>query len=145
MSRLDEITGPVDIVLIRFPGNSFTGEIAPALAEVVENGIVRILDLVFVVKDAAGDVAAHRALRARRRGVGLRRHRRRDRRAAHRGGPRLRRRDALEPNSSALMILFENTWASHLTTALRNADGEVVAFERIPRENLEAALADIDA
>ncbi len=56
MSRLDEISGPVDIILIRFPGNRFTGEIAPALAEVIEAGIVRILDLVFVVKDAAGDI-----------------------------------------------------------------------------------------
>ena len=57
MAIADEITGPVDLVLLRFPGNQFTGEVAPALADLVSSGTVRILDLVFVTKDADGNVA----------------------------------------------------------------------------------------
>jgi hypothetical protein len=143
MSRLDEITGPVDIVLIRFPGNNFSGEIAPALQEVIEAGIVRILDLLFVLKDADGNVAAIELSEAG------------DEVGAYDEldgeiGELLTEEDienaadALDNESSALMILFENTWASRLTTAIRNADGEVVAFERIPRDNLEEALASVD-
>jgi uncharacterized membrane protein len=144
LSRLDEITGPVDIVLIRFPGNNFTGEIAPALAEVVEAGIVRILDLVFVLKDADGNVTG---IEFSDIGEGAAAYDELDGEV----GELLTDEDiesageALDDDSSALMILFENTWASRLATALRNADGEVVAFERIPRENLEASLAEIDA
>jgi hypothetical protein len=110
----------------------------------VAAGIVRILDLVFVLKDAEGNV------------TGLELSDLGDEVAAYDQldgeiGELLTEEDienasaALDNESSALMILFENTWASHLATAIRNADGEVVAFERIPRDNLEEALASIDA
>ena len=48
--------GPIEIIVVGFPENQFTGEIAPALANLVESGIVRIVDLVFITKDEAGDV-----------------------------------------------------------------------------------------
>src|SRR4051812_10567347 len=48
--------GPVEILEIVFPGNQFTGEVAPALGELVESGLIRVIDLVFVTKDDAGDV-----------------------------------------------------------------------------------------
>src|SRR5438132_8817225 len=48
--------GPVEILVVRFPGNQFTGEVAPALAELVQTGLIRVIDLVFVTKDADGDV-----------------------------------------------------------------------------------------
>ena len=48
--------GPVEILVIGFPGNQFNGEVAPALAELVQSGLIRVIDLVFVTKDEAGDV-----------------------------------------------------------------------------------------
>ena len=48
--------GPVEILVVAFPGNQFTGEIAPALGELVETGQIRVIDLVFVAKDAGGDI-----------------------------------------------------------------------------------------
>ena len=48
--------GPVEILVVGFPGNQFNGEAAPALAELVESGLIRVIDLVFVLKDEAGDV-----------------------------------------------------------------------------------------
>jgi hypothetical protein len=50
--------GPIEILIVGFPGNQFSGEIAPALAELVETGQIRVIDLVFVAKDPAGDVVA---------------------------------------------------------------------------------------
>jgi hypothetical protein len=51
-------TGPVEYVVVKFPGNHFKGEITPALGELVENGTIRIIDLVFITKDDEGNVAA---------------------------------------------------------------------------------------
>ena len=50
--------GPVEYIIVGFPGNQFNGEIAPELAKLVESGTIRILDLVFITKDADGNVAA---------------------------------------------------------------------------------------
>ncbi len=50
--------GPVDVYIIGFPGNKFTGRIAPAILELVENGTIRVLDLLFVMKDADGVVTS---------------------------------------------------------------------------------------
>ena len=140
MGIADEIKGPVDLVLLSFPGNQFTGEIAPALGDLVSSGTVRILDLVFITKDADGNVA----------GVEL----------ADLGdaGEAFESLDGevselltdedieaageeLEPNSSAALLMFENTWAGRFVDAVRGANGHVVAYERIGREALDEFLA----
>ena len=111
--------GPVDVVIIGFPGNKFTGRIAPALMELVDSGTIRIIDLLFVMKDADGvmttiDVAGPRS--------------------GHGAGASWRSRctepgalgpedaeevaDDLEPNTSALLIAFENTWAAKFVDAV---------------------------
>ena len=79
--------GPVDVYIIGFPGNKFTGRIAPAILELVENGTIRILDLLFVSKDAEG-VTTHPGRGSRRGGRGLPRDRRHPARRARRGGRR---------------------------------------------------------
>ena len=53
--------------------------------------------------------------------------------------------ELLEPNSSAAVMVFENTWASRFTEAMRHADGEVVFNERIPRAVIDEMMAEIDA
>lgn len=134
--------GPVEYLVVEFPGNEFNGEIAPEIAALAQAGIVRILDLVFITKDENGDVVWLEA-------------------DAMQGEVALGFLDSfdqlqgllneddiatvaaeLAPNSSAGLILWENTWAARLAGAIENANGRVVAHERIPREFvLEAAAA----
>ena len=132
--------GPVEYGVIAFPGNQFKGEIAPALADLVEAGTIRIIDLAFVLKDAEGNVsgleledAGHAVLQAFE---GL---------AMERGGL-INDNDleeigaALDPESSALVIVWEDAWATRLAEAVRNAGGQVVEMQRIPYEIVQAAI-----
>jgi len=133
--------GPVEYALIKFPGSNFTGEIAPALAELVDTGTVRVIDLVFITKDAEGNVEAlelsgldaEEAAPFERAGVDV--------------GELLSAEDieiaaeALEPGSSAGLIVWENAWAVRFVESIRNADGVLLAHERIPGEIVDAALA----
>jgi hypothetical protein len=130
--------GPVDVYIIGFPGNKFSGRIAPAIKELVDNGTIRILDLLFVMKDADGvvttlaiedldqDGAAFAALDITEPGS-------------------LNEEDAdeisedLPANSSALLVAFENVWARKVTSALQAADAILIDSIRIPAEVVEAA------
>lgn len=133
--------GPVDIVIIGFPGNRFTGRIAPAIVELVEAGTVRIIDLLFVMKDADGVVTSLHiedfddALRPSFVGIDV----------VSPGALGAEDADELSddllPNSSALMIAFENTWAARFTDAIRAADAVVIDQIRIPAAVVDAALA----
>ena len=134
--------GPVEYLVVEFPGNEFKGEIAPEIAALAQSGVIRILDLVFISKDESGDVVWLEA-------------------DAMEGELALGFLDSfdqlqgllneddiatvaseLAPNSSAGLILWENTWAARLAGAIENANGRVVAHERIPREYvLEAVQA----
>ena len=137
--------GPVEYVVVKFPGNKFKGEIAPALRELVDNGTIRIIDLVFIYKDGDGNVAAvelEELAEDEASGIGD---------VADAGGALLNDEDielaaeGLENNSSGAVLLFENVWAGKLAKAVREADGEVVGHERIPYEIVEAARADLVA
>ena len=132
--------GPVEYIIIGFPENQFKGEIVPALADLVESGTVRILDLVFVMKDADGtvtsveyeDLPGVSDLEGEADGL-------------------LSEEDlemvaeVLEPNSSGLMIVWEDLWASRLAAALRDAGGVILSGERIPHDIVEAAFEGISA
>ena len=134
--------GPVEIAVIGFPENKFTGEIAPAIADLVESGTVSILDLVFITKDDDGSVA----------GVEL--NELDDAVAAPyqdlegQAGGLLSDEDfeqigeALDPNSSALAIVWENTWARKLVGAIQNAGGVLVAHDRIDAATVQDVLAE---
>jgi uncharacterized membrane protein len=143
MAIADEITGPVDLLLLRFPGNQFTGEIAPALGELVSNGTVRILDLVFITKDADGNVAGVELADLGDVGAAFESidgevsELLTDEDIAAAG-------EELEPNSSAALLMFENSWAGRFVNAVRAANGEVVAYERIGREALDEFLAAVN-
>ena len=135
--------GPVEYLIISFPGNQFRGEIVPALADLIESGTIRILDLVFIKKDADGTVVSfeYDALEEVAAFAGL----------DGEAGGLLNEEDialaaeALEPNSSAALLVWEDTWAAPLAAALRNAGGVLVAGERIPHEIVEAALEGLPA
>jgi len=126
--------GPVEYMIVSFPGNQFRGEIAPALARLVESNTIRIIDLAFVGKDADGNVAAFELSdldEEVRRGLDA---------LGLEGSGFLGEEDlmdaaeALEPNSSAAMLLWEDVWAAELADALRGAGGELVALGRLPHE-----------
>ena len=142
MAIADEITGPVDLVLLGFPGNQFTGDIAPALRDLVSSGTVRILDLVFITKDADGNVAGVELSDLGEAGAAFED-------VDGEINELLTDEDIdaageeLAPDSSAALLMFENTWAGRLATAIREANGEVVAYERIPRDALDEFLGAI--
>jgi len=137
-----EETGPIDYLVVEFPGNKFTGEAFPLLVELVDRGIIRILDLAFVVKDADGAVRAVEV--ADFDGDGSL-----DLAAFEGASSGLLGQDdlaeaatALEPNSAAGILVYENVWAGPFAAALRRSGGQLVASGRIP---IQAMLAKLDA
>lgn len=134
--------GPVEYVLIAFPGNQFTGGIAPAIGDLVSNGTVRILDLVFISKSADGTVtsfeyddnpltAAFGEIDGEADGF-------------LDEDDILAAADDLDANSSALLIVWEDLWASRLAEEILASGGELVAGRRVPRRVVEELYALID-
>lgn len=135
-----ETMGPIDYLVVEFPGARLTGEIMPLLVDLVDRHIVRILDLVFIRKDADGSVTVIEladldgdgeldvtVLDGVSSGV--------------LGGDDID--DAagvIEPGSAAGIVIYENVWAAPFAAALRRAGGEVVAGGRIPLEDVAEAL-----
>jgi len=132
--------GPVEYMTVAFPGNKFTGKIAPALAELVENKTIRIIDLAFVAKGSDGQIAAMEieemdsavggALRKIEDHVG----------ELISEEDLLRIGEALENNTSALMLVWEDLWAAKLASAMREADGVLLNIERVPHDVIMAAI-----
>ena len=133
--------GPVDVIIIGFPGNKFTGQIAPALMKLVDGGLIRVLDLLFVMKDSEGvlttleiaDLDAETGAGFVSIGIS--------------DPDALNEEDAeeiaddLPVNSSALLIAFENTWAGEFVAACQEADGVVLNQVRIPVDVVNAVIA----
>ena len=131
--------GPVDVYIIGFPGNKFSGRIAPAILELVENGTIRVLDLLFLSKDARGVVTRLEASEIGEEGAAYL--------SIDVSQPgALGAEDAeevdydLPANSSALLIAFENLWTAKVVDALRDADAVMIDSIRIPVEVAEAVL-----
>ena len=133
--------GPVSYTVIAFPGNHFQGNIAPEVARLVSNGTVRILDLVFVGKDDDGntislefdqldELAGFNDIEGEVGGLvnmeDL------DHVAA-----------SLPENNSALIIVWEDAWARPLVEAVLEAGGVVIERASIPRDLVEAAMAEL--
>ena len=109
--------GPVDVYIIGFPGNKFTGRIAPAILDLVENGTIRVLDLLFVMKDADGAVTTLQAADIDEEGAAFLSI---DITQPGALGPEDAEEvgDDLPANSAALLIAFENLWAAKVVDAL---------------------------
>ncbi|HEY3086451.1 MAG TPA: DUF6325 family protein [Jatrophihabitantaceae bacterium] len=133
--------GPVEYMIVGFPGNRFRGEIAPELAKLVNSGTIRILDLVFILKDADGSVATFEFDQL-------------DELAAFADvdgevGGLISKEDIehaaalLEPNYSEALLVWEDVWATPFVDALRRADGVVLEGARIPRELIETAFSEL--
>ncbi|GAA1084873.1 MULTISPECIES: DUF6325 family protein [Streptomycetaceae] len=138
----DEINemGPIDYVVIEFPGSKMTGEGLPLLVDLVDRGIVRIIDLMFMKKELDGSVVGLEIADMTGDGEldlavfegaasGLLGSEDLDEAAA-----------ALEPGNSAGLIVYENLWAAPFAAALRRGGAQLVASGRIPLPDLVAAL-----
>jgi hypothetical protein len=135
---MEEI-GPVDYAIVAFPGNRFRGEIAPAIGELVDDGTIRIIDIAFVGKNADGDAVAFELTELdpdvqeglEKAGVEV-------------GGlfnedDLMDVAEGLGPNSSAALLVWENVWARKVAQAMRDAGGELLAFERLPHDVVQEA------
>lgn len=131
--------GPVEMLLVKFPGNQFTGEIVPALKELVDTNTVRILDLLFIKKDADGSLTIIEVDEVDEDDV----YDAFDPLVPEVNGflsesDAITLAQSLEPNSSAALLLFENVWATRFRDAIVNAKGQVLLSERIPQQVIEA-------
>jgi hypothetical protein len=139
-----EELGPVDWIVVEFPGSKFNGRIAPAIADLVERDLVRVLDLLVLKKDDDGSIEALElgdldddeigGLRAFETGLAM----------------LVSEEDvvaaaaALDPGSSAALLVWENTWAVPFGKEVRRSGGHLVASGRIPVPSILAALEDED-
>jgi Family of unknown function (DUF6325) len=139
-----EEMGPIDYVLVEWPGRQPTGEAAPHLIDLVDRGLIRILDLAFIAKAEDGSVAA---LEISDLGDEV------EAFAAFEGASSglLSEEDtseaatALEPGTSAALLVYENRWAAPFAGAVRRSGGQLVASGRIPVQDVLAALDAADA
>lgn len=137
-------TGPIDYLVIEFPGNKLSGEGWPLLVDLVDRGIIRLLDLVFVRKDLDGSVVGLSLHDLGEQGVDL---------TIFEGVASgllddddiAEAASALEAGCSAGLLVYENVWAAPFAAAMRRAGGQLVASGRIPIQAILAALdADLD-
>ncbi len=140
-TAVDEL-GPVDYIVVEFRGSKFNGAIAPALADLVESGTIRVLDLLILKKDEDGSVEPFELSDLGMDELG-------ELRAYETELAMLLSEDdvmniaaALEPGSSAAVLVWENTWAAPFASAVRKSGGQLVASGRIP---IQAILAAIEA
>ena len=133
--------GPIEYVVVEFPGNQFKGEIVPALAELTKNGTIRVIDLLIIKKDAQGNVTWEELSNL----------------PAAEAAPfddldgeiddLLNENDVLiaaeklQSNSTAALLVFEHVWATRLRDAVVNSGGRLVDSDRVPAAIVEAALA----
>ncbi len=136
-----EELGPVDIVVIAYPaGAPMTGDAVPMLLDLVDRGIIRVLDLMFVVKDADGTYSGFEATGLDDKSVG-------DFSAFEGASSGLLGDDdvataaeGIEPGSAAALLIYENRWAAPFAAAVRRNGGRLVDFQRIPMQELIASL-----
>lgn len=138
--QLDEM-GPIDYILFEWPGRQPNGEVAPYLIDLVDRGLIRILDLTFIEKtedgtirgleiaDVGGEVAELSVFEGASSGLLS------EEDIDEAGG-------VMEPGTSAALLVFENAWAAPFATAVRRSGGQLAASGRIP---VQAVLAALDA
>lgn len=131
--------GPVDYLMVKFPGNKFSGRIVPEIADLEKRGVIRVIDLVFITRDAGGKLFVTEA-KDLQGDAG---------RAYEQMANNIQEwfsqddvasvASALPNDSSAALLLYENVWAVKFKEGLIDADAEVIDMGRIPGEAIEKA------
>jgi Family of unknown function (DUF6325) len=143
--RVDETAdvdalGPVDWIVVEFPGSKFNGEIVPVLIDLVERDLVRILDLLVLKKDESGELEAFELSDLDESEIGQLRDDEKQLAMLLSEDDVAKVAAAIEPGSSAAVLVWENKWAAPFGTAVRRAGGQLVASGRIPVQAILAAL-----
>jgi Family of unknown function (DUF6325) len=141
MEAHEEELGPIDVVVIGYSADApMTGEAVPLLLDLVGRGIIRVLDVMIVVKNADGTFSGFEASDLEPDSVG-------DLREFEGASSGLlgdedaaTAAEAIEPGSAAVLIVYENRWAGPFAAAVRRNGGEVIAYQRIPVDEVVAAL-----
>jgi hypothetical protein len=141
MEAHDQELGPVDIVVIGYPADApMTGEAIPLLLDLVDNGIIRVLDVLFVIKNEDGTFSGLEAKNLNSETVG-------DLVAFEGASSGLlgeedvsTAAEGIEPGSAAVLIVYENRWAAPFIAAVRRNGGVPLAFERVPVQDLIDSL-----
>jgi hypothetical protein len=133
------------LLVVKFPGNQFKGEIAPALQELIDNGTIHVIDLIFAIKDENGTLAVLELNDLGDQRLAVVQPKQSELSGALTEDDARSLTGSLENNSSAAIMLFENTWAAKFAEAMRNANGELVLNERIPRAVIDELIAELAA
>ena len=141
MEAHDEELGPIDIVVIGFPADApMTGEAVPLLMDLVDRGIIRVLDVLFVIENEDGTFSGFEAQDVESDRIG-------DLKFFEGASSGLlgqedaeRVAEAIEPGTAAVVIAYENRWAAPFVAAVRRNGGVVVDNQRIPVHEVIAAL-----
>lgn len=136
---LDEL-GPVDYIVVEFPGGEFNGEVLPELADLVQRGIVRVLDLVVIKKNNDGSYEAFEFGDPDAGPLGEIRELETELAELLSEEDVTAVAEALEPGSAAGLLVYENLWAAPFASAVRRAGGQLVANGRIPVQALLGAI-----
>ena len=137
---LDEM-GPIDYIVLEWPAQQPTGEVGPMIIDLVDRGIIRILDIAFMAKGEDGTVAALDLAALNGAAAGFEEFEGAS--SGLIGEEDLEEAAAvLEPGTSAAILVWENRWAAPVAVALRKSGGQLVASGRIP---IQAILASLDA
>jgi hypothetical protein len=145
MPEAENEMGPISYLIVEFPGNKMTGDGLAELVDLVDRGIIRVLDLLFVARDTDGSTRAIELQDIDNDGsLDL---------AMFEGATSGVLGDSdladaasvIEPGSSAGVLLFENRWATSFTQALRRGGAQLVAAGYIPQDALLASLDAIDS
>ena len=141
MEAHDEELGPIDIVVIGYPADApMTGDAVPLLVDLVERGIIRVLDVMFVMQNEDGTFSGFEASDLDDKSIG-------DFKVFEGASSGLlgeedvaTAAEAIEPGTAAVVIVYENRWAGPFAAAVRRNGGVLIDFQRIPVQDVVAAL-----
>ena len=138
---IDEL-GPVDWIVVEFPGSTFNGSIAPELTSLVDRGLVKILDLLILKKDADGVLEIAELSDLDDGELGELRAFETELATLLSEDDVISAAEAIEPGSTAALLVWENLWAAPFASAARRSGGQLIANGRIP---IQAIIASIEA
>jgi len=139
-----EEMGPIDYILVEWPNNEPTGEAIPYLVDLVDSGLIRILDLAFIMKnedgsvtemeisDLGGESESFTVFEGASSGI-------------LDESDHAEAAEALETGKAAALLVYENSWAGPFASAVRRSGGQLVASGRIPVQALIASLDSAEA
>ncbi len=136
---MSEEIGPVEYLIVAFPGNRFNGRIGPALADLVQAGTIRIIDIAFVGKDENGEVDGFEIsdldpeVQEALASLGA------DPSGLFNEEDLLAAGEELDPDMSAALLVWENVWAREVAQAMRDSGGVLLDYDRVPHEVVQAA------